>query len=202
MNQDRNDDQKMDLGQHLEELRWRIILGLAGPAIGMIIMLIIGRDVVTFLAKPLSWAQSQVGITSGLNYANPVDPFMIYLKICVFGGLIIGLPWLIWQMWKFIETGLYQREKKFVKLLIPLSTCLTFLGVAFMYYIVLPLSLQFFVIFAQGYGQTESDNRFFDFLNNPIQWLSNDTPTHTDTNIDIDTGITATITQLLNHHHH
>ncbi len=70
-------------------------------------------------------------------------------------ALIVGMPWLLFQLWLFIAPGLYLAEKRFAYFLIPLSGVLTAAGIAFLYYILLPVSLFFLISFGSNLAQSD-----------------------------------------------
>ena len=49
-----------------------------------------------------------------LNYTSYLEPFFVYLKVAIYGGLFLAAPWVLWQLWLFVAPGLYKREKKVV----------------------------------------------------------------------------------------
>tara|TARA_Y100000815_G_scaffold235057_1_gene227495 strand:- start:847 stop:1383 length:537 start_codon:yes stop_codon:yes gene_type:complete len=59
-------------------------------------------------------------------------------------GFIISFPFVLWQIWKFISPALYENEKKYAAAFIIISSLLFFIGVLFGYYLIAPLSVQFF----------------------------------------------------------
>ncbi|MEX2673722.1 MAG: twin-arginine translocase subunit TatC [Phycisphaeraceae bacterium] len=145
------EDLRMSLGEHLEELRWRLFLGIIGPLIAAIVMLVFGKQVVGFLAQPVLVAMDQVGLEPRLINPSVTSAFAVYLKVSLLGGLIIGIPWLFWQLWLFVGPGLYHTEQRMVRMLIPASTGLMIVGVAFLYYVMLPMMLWFLLNFAVGF---------------------------------------------------
>jgi len=66
------------------------------------------------------------------------------MKVSLIAAMAISGPWIVYQLWKFISAGLYPKERKYVTKYIPLSITLMLLGMIFVYYVVLPFSLQFF----------------------------------------------------------
>lgn len=71
----------------------------------------------------------------------------ILIWICVVGGFILGFPYILWELWKFIRPALYEKERKNAKLFIFIASVLFFLGVLFGYFIVVPMSVNFFATF-------------------------------------------------------
>ena len=72
--------------------------------------------------------------------------FMIWT--CITVGFIVGFPFILWEIWKFISPALYDKEKKYAVLFIVVSSFLFFLGILFGYFIITPLSVYFFGSFS------------------------------------------------------
>jgi sec-independent protein translocase protein TatC len=73
--------------------------------------------------------------------------FSIYLWMLITAGFIIGFPYILWEFWRFISPALYEKERKKAALFIIISSLLFFIGVLFGYFIVVPLSINFFATF-------------------------------------------------------
>ncbi len=142
----------MSFGDHLEELRTCVIRGFVGALVGMIVSLIFGKKILALIYQPLLIVQYRNGLTPQLQVLSPTAAFTAYLKIGVLFGLIISMPWLIHQIWRFVATGLYPHERRFVRMLVPASMGLFAVGVLFLYFIVLPVVLHFFVRFNQSFA--------------------------------------------------
>ncbi len=84
-------------------------------------------------------------------YTNPVDPFNLYIKLALFGGVLLASPYILWQLWLFVSPGLYRHEKRHVWPFVGLATALFAAGGYFAYSVAFPAALKFLV----GYG-----NRF------------------------------------------
>jgi sec-independent protein translocase protein TatC len=144
-------DVRMTFGEHLEELRRRIIRALAGLAVGMIICLIWAQEFFSIVMRPAFMALREHGQNPALQSLGPPDSFLLYLKVALLCGMIISSPWILWQMWQFVAAGLYAHERRYVRLAIAPSFVLFFVGVSFMYFIVLPMILNFFVGFSSEF---------------------------------------------------
>ncbi len=140
-------DKPMPLGNHLEELRRRLILSLLGLLPVFILGLIYGNKIMFILVRPLMDALGHEHVSGSMMTTNPIEGFMAYLKIAALLALVVGAPWAVIQLWMFVAPGLYQREKRFAYLLGPMSVVLSAAGVLFMYYLMLPFALFFFVHF-------------------------------------------------------
>lgn len=72
-------------------------------------------------------------------------PFIIPLKFSLLFSLGLALPWVLYQLWQFIAPGLFQSEKKWMFGSLAISMLLFYAGIAFAYYLVMPLALNFFI---------------------------------------------------------
>ena len=142
---------RMSLGDHLDELRACLIWGLIGPLAAAVVLLIFGQSVVAWLCQPVLYALASKGLPPTL-YAGAVPAaFAVYLKVSMVGGLVFGIPWLLYQLWKFIAPGLYLKERRFIYYLLPGSAALSVAGVAFMYFVLLPITLSFLIDWTLAY---------------------------------------------------
>ena len=163
------DDIEMTFFEHLIELRTRLVRALAGIVPGMIIAWIFKEKMLTWLAIPWHRAHSErdIGVDqlyqwmlnpfdltlatdveeTTLHYTNPMDVFMAYLVMAAIAGLVLGAPWVFWQVWGFISPGLYRREKRLAFPFVGASTVMFSAGVYFGYALVLPLAYQTFLGF-------------------------------------------------------
>lgn len=138
----------MSLGDHLEELRRRLIYALAGLGIAAIICMAFGTYLVQFLQEPYN----RIIPNKPLVVLAPADAFVGYMKVSLIAGLIFSSPWVFYQLWKFIAAGLYTREKRYVRIAVPFSTVLFIAGAMFFFYVVAPISLRFFLKFGELIG--------------------------------------------------
>ena len=143
-----SNDKPMSIGEHLEELRKRAFLAVVGILPIFCVGLYFGKNILRFIMRPLMDALAEEGEFSGSGQVtNALEGFLNYLKIAAVLAAVVGGPWIIYQVWKFIAPGLYGRERRFFYILSPMSVVFSLLGVAFMYYVMLPFVLVFFVHF-------------------------------------------------------
>ena len=146
----------MPLGDHLEELRSRIIWSAAGLLPALALTFYFGRSLVAWLAQPLVQAQHAMGFPLGTQSLEFTAGFSsVYLPVCLIAGLMLTAPWIIFQAWRFVSSGLYRNERRAAYVLAPFSSFMVAAGVAFTYYILLPVSLLFFLNFASRYPPIE-----------------------------------------------
>lgn len=152
-------DETMPLGDHLEELRGRIVKMLIGVVLALVVTIIFGFEIIGWLAQPLLLVQDMLNVPAQPIDTHPTAGFTsVYLRVVLIAAVILAAPWIIWQAWQFIVVGLYDHEKKAVHILAPFTTIMTFLGVLFTYYILLPVSLAFFINFVTYYPEYELDS--------------------------------------------
>lgn len=143
------DEVRMSLGEHLDELRLRLVRALLGFVIAFVVCLVFSRShTLPFFAAPLLKVLIENDISPQLYVTGAADPFVVYVKVSLIGGAVLASPWIVWQAWAFVAAGLYARERKAVTRYVPLSIGLVVAAVSFVYWVVLPMTLQFFVAFA------------------------------------------------------
>lgn len=146
---DQPDDHTMSFGDHLDELRRRVLYSLAFPVPAAIILYyFFSPTLIQWLLLPLYNVLAAHNLPTKLVNLTPQEMMLTRLKLSFIFALIISAPWVLWQAWRFIAPGLYQHERRFVNLLIPGSIILTIAGTALMYYVMLPLTLS--VLIAVG----------------------------------------------------
>lgn len=143
---------RMSFGDHLDELRSCLIRALFGLALALAVTLTYGREILEIIFRPLWIVQFANGLQPNLQVLAPTDAFMAYLKVSALAALILSMPWLLHQLWRFVAAGLYIRERRFMKSLVWSSSGLFMVGVLFLYLLVLPVVLQFFITFNRAFG--------------------------------------------------
>jgi len=154
-------DSTMSLGDHLEELRSRLILAMLGLAVGAVICLIFCSDIIAFIEAPYIGV---MGDGAQLQTLAPADGITSYIKIALISGLILSSPWVFYHIWMFVAAGLYQHEKRYVHLATPFSAILFIMGALFFVLIVAPLTLSFLVKFNQRVLGVNSNFTFANYI--------------------------------------
>jgi sec-independent protein translocase protein TatC len=133
---------RMTFGEHLEELRWRLMKALAAVAVGIAIAFVFSDPVVAFFVEPYLVAARWQGSPQFLVALHPTEVFMVVMKLCALVGVILSSPYAFYQVWAFVAAGLYPRERRTVTRMVPASVGLFLTGVAFLFYVVLPVALR------------------------------------------------------------
>ena len=143
-------EDRMTLTEHLRELRTRIIRSMLAVVVGIILIMAFYDPVLRFLKRPytdLCERKPPGFCTDNLISLGPLDGFTTRLSIATYGGIIIALPVILWQVWRFIVPALHQKEKRYA---IPfvLSSVVLFLLGGFLAYVTLEKALEFLISWA------------------------------------------------------
>ncbi len=147
-----HDPKLMSFGEHLEELRKRLVVTLVGLFVLFLGGLFVGHALFDLLTQPLMEQLKEAGQPQTLLATSPVEAFGAYIKVALVAAVLVGLPWALFQFWLFLSPGLYPEERRFVYFLLPMSVVLTLLGIAVLYFVLLPISLLFLIRFGAGLG--------------------------------------------------
>ena len=172
------DDSAAPLIEHLAELRTRLIHSVIAFIIGMVICFTVWNPIFNFLTHPLCSAMAERGQEDcGLILIKLQEGFFVAISISLLGGLVLGFPYISYQLWRFVAPGLYKNEKgAFLPFLIS-SPLMFFLGAAFAFYVVTPLAFDFFLGFQQagtlvGDGDGENGIAAIAFQGSAQEYLS------------------------------
>ena len=146
---DELEDSSAPLMEHLTELRTRLIRSVLAFIVGMVICFTVWNPIFNFLTQPLCDALATRGQDCDLQFIALEEGFFVAISISLLGGLMLGFPFISYQLWRFVAPGLYKNEKgAFLPFLIA-SPFMFFLGAAFAYYVITPLAFGFFLGFQQ-----------------------------------------------------
>lgn len=131
---------EMTLMDHLRELRKRLLYSVYAIAILAVGGYVYAQPIFDILNAP--YFEGFQG--SALIGTGPAEAFVLKLKVALFTGVVCGAPFIFYQVWLFIQPGLYQHERRLALPFILSSTLLFSLGVYFAYAIIFPYAFQFF----------------------------------------------------------
>ena len=154
---------EMSFLDHLEELRWHLIRStLAVVILGFVAFLMKDFifDTVIFgpkkpdfptyglfckLSRMLGFSEAFCGDDPLFRVQSRVmaGQFSAHIWTSIWAGVIVGFPYILYELWKFISPGLYEKERRYSKGFILIASLLFFTGVLFGYYVVAPLSINF-----------------------------------------------------------
>ena len=133
------EQQKLTVLEHLEELRQRLIKTVIGVAIATVASFIFTRQLLMILKLPAGDIQF---IT-----IEATEGFSTYFKVAFYSGLALATPVILYQAIMFLTPGLTRHERRYIKYLLPGALFCFVLGVVFAYYIALPPALRFLIPF-------------------------------------------------------
>ncbi len=134
------DEARMTLIEHLEELRSRIFrVGIAFIVVAVVAGFFV-EDIFYWLLEPSR--------LSDLNFMGPAQALLTDIKLVLFSAFLLTLPILFYQAWMFVAPAVGEMGRVTTYIVVTLSSALFLVGVAFGYYVVLPIGLQFLLGYA------------------------------------------------------
>ena len=135
---------QMSLLEHLGELRTRVIICAVAVALGAIVVFVFFNPIVGALSGPYEdlTVSAQFPHGKSLIFTDPLEGFLVRLKVATYGGIVIALPVLLWELWRFVTPGLYPKEKRYAIPFVISSVVLFGLG-AFVAWLTVPQALSF-----------------------------------------------------------
>ena len=132
-------DKKLSVLKHLSELRRRLIRCVIAVSITSIISFIFAKQIFQILILP----------TEGINlvYIEMTEMIGTYMKVSLASGIILAMPYLVYQVIMFVSPALTRKEKKYVYLILPWIAFMFMGGVIFGYFILIPPATKFLITF-------------------------------------------------------
>lgn len=127
----------MSLFDHLDELRKRLIIIIAVNVIAMVLLFSQTELIMSYLLE--------VNPGMELVYTTPSELLTVYIQLSFILAITVCSPVTVYEIWAFIEKGLYEKEKKAILFTLVFGVVFFILGVAFCYFTVLPTTLEFFI---------------------------------------------------------
>lgn len=148
---------RMPVTEHLAELRRRLIVALLAIAIGAVVVYIFFGDLLAFISRPYKQLSDVKLIATGV-----ADQFLLRLTVSTYGGIVLAMPVLLWELWRFITPGLQPKEKRYaVPFLV--SSILLFLAGAVVGWFTLEPALSF--LYGAGGGEIQQLNTAKNYVN-------------------------------------
>ncbi|HEB76811.1 MAG TPA: twin-arginine translocase subunit TatC [Nitrospirae bacterium] len=152
-------EDKLPFTEHLSELRERLIKSLIAVVVGFGISFYFSEKLFSFLTLPL---RADLRLTTVSPYIEfvpketplqklvflaPAEAFWMHIKVSMVAGVILALPVVLYQFWKFIAPGLMPSEKKYVGPFVLSGTVLFLIGDAFCFAVILPFAMGFLLTY-------------------------------------------------------
>lgn len=132
----------MSLMEHLIELRSRLIKCFIAVAVGAVAGWLLYKPVLSLLTDPLRQLADDPDISKTFISLDPLEQFMLRIKMSTYLGIALAMPVLLWQLWAFIAPGLYQNERRYAGLFVGSASVLFVMGASIAYF-TLPQALGF-----------------------------------------------------------
>lgn len=158
----KNEEGEMSFLQHLEALRWHLVRSSVVVAVLSVFLffqkewlfdsIILAPKKATFPTyRFMCWLSEKLSIddlcikeiTFKLQSTELSQQFTLHMWVAFVAGLIIGFPYILWELWRFIKPALSDKERKYTTGIVFTSSLLFFAGVLFGYYVIAPLSINF-----------------------------------------------------------
>ena len=142
---------KISLGEHLEELRMRLIFCVVAVVVAAILAFVFEGHIEPLLTRPVKDALIAGGEKDPrIRVFQWAGTLLFKIKVSLVAGLLLASPVCVYQIWKFVSAGLYRRERKWVYVFGPFSLLLFLAGVVAGYVFLLPISLGFLLNVTAG----------------------------------------------------
>jgi len=133
-------EEKMSFLDHLGELRKRLLWSFLAILVFFIPAYAFSNEIFDFLMKPLI---ENLPEGSSLIFTRPAEGFTTYLKVSFFASVLLSVPFILYQAWKFVAPALYKKEKQIIIPFIFFGSLFFLLGAAFCYYVASPPAFKF-----------------------------------------------------------
>lgn len=149
---------RMSFWSHLEELRKRLVYALIAAGLGFMVCFNYSEEILGLLLLPMNstvtYGLSFPFITftpnkivQDLFFTTLTEPIMSHLKIGFIAGIMLVIPVILYQVWKFISPGLMPKERKYAGQFVFFSTFFFAIGVLFCFFLLLPFAIPFLVTY-------------------------------------------------------
>ena len=136
-----------DLKPHIADLRKRLTISTITVVVMFFACFSFYEPILEWMMAPVKHA---LPVGTSMIAVEIQETFFTAMKVAFFGGFIISLPVIFWQLWLFLAPGLYDHEKKLVVPFVFFATLMFLLGAAFAYYIVVPIGFDFLIAFGNS----------------------------------------------------
>jgi sec-independent protein translocase protein TatC len=151
------------LGEHIDELRKRLLYSLIALVVGIIVSFIFADKIITLLVDPIGGLQN-------LQSIEVTENISVYMKVALLSGFILVLPFTTYQIVAFILPGLKPSEKRWLFLALPFVTIMFLAGVSFAYFVMLRAAIPFLIGFL-GVQTIPRLSNYIGFVTNLMFWV-------------------------------
>jgi sec-independent protein translocase protein TatC len=148
---------------HLEALRGHVLRSIAVLVVTVLVSTIFTRQAIEFLARP-------IGGLEALQAIEVTESLGAFMRVALLCGIVIAMPYIVMEVFAFLNPGLRRRERVTILVIIPVATLLFLLGAAFAYYIMFPAALPFLLNFL-GISAAIRPANYIRFVTGLMFWI-------------------------------
>ena len=154
---------EMSIWDHLNELRRRLFSAVIALVITTAISFLAANFFIQVLTEPVGGLKHLQAITVTENVG-------VFMRVALLGGVILGMPVIVYELLLFILPGLTPKEKRWIYVAVPSASLLFLTGVLFSFYIMLPRAIPFLLGFL-NVPTTPRISDYIDFVTNLMFWI-------------------------------
>ncbi|MGB9723477.1 MAG: twin-arginine translocase subunit TatC [Chloroflexia bacterium] len=155
---------KMSLLEHLEELRRRLLICLVAIAVATVVAFIFSDALMEVLLR-------LAGPETHIQAIEVPEKFTTSLRLSLTVGIALAMPVLVYQTWQFLRPALFPHEKRYILLGLPLVILFFIGGVLFSYFLALPAALRFLLNFGSSLVSTQPQlGPYLSFISTLLLW--------------------------------
>ncbi len=139
---------RMSFLDHLDELRKRLVIAVASLFVGFLLAFGFIGPIERFVMVPLLETLPEGGT---FIYTEPTEAFFVRIKIAALVGLLVAIPVIFWQLWRFVAPGLYGHEKRLAIPFVTISSLFFIGGCVFSHYLLFRIAFTFLGNFSTDY---------------------------------------------------
>ncbi|MGD2278734.1 MAG: twin-arginine translocase subunit TatC [Candidatus Omnitrophota bacterium] len=140
---------KLDVVSHLEELRKRILICLAVFAAASVLAFVKGETIMIAMRRPLE------GLVAELIFIGPTEAFVSFVKIALLAGFVVSFPVILYHAWAFLSPAVPKDARRHVAVWLVFALVFFFSGIAFSYFVAIPLALNFLINFGREWAEAK-----------------------------------------------
>ncbi len=156
--------------EHLNELRIRVTYAAIAILVTTVISFLFAEQLLSFLMQPYA-ASNPAG--AALQTLRPTEGIETYFKVSLLSGVVLAMPVVLFEIWRFLSPGLHEHEKRYVYVFIPSALLLFMLGLAFAWFVLAPAAIFFLANFMTDIFLTQwTSQEYISFITRLLLWIS------------------------------
>lgn len=148
---------------HIEALRRRLLNSVGGIIVGVLVGLALSEPIIDVLAQPIGGREALLAI-------GVTEPVRVFFRVALVSGAILASPYVIAQIWIFVASGLKKSERRVFYFAFPMATILFLAGVAFAYFVMLPVAVPF-LLNVLGFNIMPTPSDYIKFVTSVLLWM-------------------------------